>query len=105
MAGVITKRSEEEVTEWVIERIDKYQLDSEDRQHIDSLDDLRDAIKFNPMLTKTQARLLEKLLSEDASEVLGRGNDSYHTAIQYIDRLSIYTDVWQMYCKQGTYSL
>lgn len=105
MAGIITKRSEEEVREWLIERIDRYQLDTEDNGLVIRLEDIKEDIKDNQMLTKVKARLLDKLVSQDATEVLGRGNDRYRTAIQYIDELSIYSDVWQMYLRPGSYTI
>jgi hypothetical protein len=105
MAGIITKRSEEEVTDWLVDRIDKYQLDTEDRGHILKLQHISDDVRNGIMLSKPQVDLLDKLVQEDATEVLGRGNDGYRTAIQYIDELSIYNDVWQMYLRPGTYSV
>jgi hypothetical protein len=106
MAGIITKRSEEEVKDWLVDRIDKYQIDTEDSELVYKLEEIKDSVKyFDNMLTKAQATLLDKLVQEDATEVLGRGNDGYMTAIQYIDELSIYTDVWQMYLRPGTYSV
>lgn len=105
MAGFITKRSEEDVRDWLVDRIDKYQLDSEDRVHILKLQHISDDIKNDIMLTKAQVAMLDQLVQEDATEVLGRGNDGYMTAIQYIDELSIYNDVWQMYIRPGTYSV
>jgi len=111
MTGNIAGRSEEEVKQFVLERLSQWiktsveEADVTDDMEVTILSQIYDKIVCDKMLSKPQAKYLESKLEDDLQEhidVLATGCRG--SIILQIDALSIYPDVWGMYCRPGTYA-
>ena len=111
MTGNIAGRSEEEVKQFVLERLSQWiktsveDVDVTDDMEFTILSQIYDNIVCDKMLSKPQAKYLESKLEDDLQEhidVLATGCRG--SIIIEIDALSIYPDAWAMYCRPGAYA-
>lgn len=92
-------RNPEDIKEFTLDVLNKYRkyLSSEDEETYNSI--IKN-VKWKTILNKEEAKLLEKILNEQAKDdmIIALKQPTDHL-ISEIDVLSNYPDVWYQYCK------
>lgn len=107
------ERSIEEVKAFVLERLDMWMSSTdivEEASEHRALEFIRDRIDGDRMLYKDDAKLLSQYIKKDVKDrvdILQYRMPQYSTesVIMEIDSLDMYSDIWALYCRPGTYRI
>lgn len=103
------ERTTEQVKGFILERVEQWLSDEGDSVGVSSeyevLEEIEQYIANDKMLHRHQAKLLETLLDNECRFLAEQTFNSNGLYILQIDTLSIYPDVWAVYCRPGTYQI
>lgn len=96
----------EAMKEIIVKAIQDIDPNGDDRR---TLYTIHDKVGKDIMLTRDEAKLLEAYLEEDKDmkilDITDMGRVLALLTIMELDALGIYPDLWNIYCRPGTYSI